>query len=231
MISILLPTRNRPDNLRRLIKSIQETADDKKDIEMVVYIDNDDKSYDQESWGDVGGPRVQTVKGERIILSKMWNVCYEKAQGPIYMHCGDDIIFRTPGWDTVVKETFDNQGDKILFVHGDDGGGNGKNFGTHGFLHKNWVDVVGYFVPPYYVSDYNDTHLNEVANLISRRIYVDILTEHMHPAFGKAEYDITHNERLERHRNTGVDELYAKNGYQRTDDANKLRSFIDNFGR
>ena len=103
-------------------------------------------------------------------------------------------------------------------------GGNGANFGTHGFIHRNWVDTVGYFVPPYFSSDYNDTWLNDVANMIDRRIYVDIKTEHMHPAFNKGPMDQTHIERLQRHQEDNVDALYATKLPERQADADK---FID----
>lgn len=221
MISLLLPTRNRHDNLKRFVESAVSLADNSNDIEIVAYIDADDPSYD----GKI--PKVvRVVRGDRIVLSQMWNRCAEVAGGPIFGHMGDDIIFRTKGWDTVVKAAFEEFEDKIVFVHGDDGGGNGQNFGTHGFIHQNWVDAVGYFVPPHYVSDYNDTHLNDVANMIGRRVYVDILTEHMHPAFGKGPLDITHQERLQRHRDSNVDALYANKAEERIQDSNKLREVM-----
>lgn len=192
---------------------------------MVIYVDDDDDHYDFKL------PRLRYVRGPRITLSKMWNKCQEMALGPIYGHMGDDIIFRTEGWDTMVKEAFKQYDDRIAFVHGDDMSGvHGPNFGTHGFIHKNWVDTVGYFVPPYYVSDFNDTHLNDVANMLGRRVYLDGLkTEHMHFVFGKGEKDQTHEERLARHVNEKVDELYHsdKMAKERLDHAEKLQEFID----
>lgn len=225
MISILLPSRNRPDNIRRLWDSIVATADNLTAIEMIVAVDTDDPQLAAYVELSKAEP-IQLIVMDRTVLSIYWNECQKAAKGPIFMHCGDDIIFRTQGWDTQVEDAFNEYEDKIVFVHGDDGGGNGQNFGTHGFIHDNWVKAVGYFVPPYYVSDYNDTHLNDVANMLSRRKYVDILTEHMHPAFGKGPMDITHEERLTRHRDSGVDALYANNVEQRVQDSNKLREVM-----
>lgn len=221
MISILLPSRNRPENITRLWDSVVATADDTSQIEMILAIDKDDPQ--RAEYFNVQPDNCQILVVDRTVLSVYWNLCQQAAKGPIFMHCGDDIIFRTPGWDTVVRDEFDRSEDKIIFVHGDDGGGNGQNFGTHGFIHQKWVDSVGYFVPPYFSSDYNDTWLNDVANMLGRRVYVDILTEHMHPAFGKGPMDITHQERLTRHRNDGVDGLYANKQEERIQDANKLK--------
>jgi len=221
MISLLLPTRNRPDNLIRFSESAWSTCDNRDDIEIIAYIDSDDNSYD-----DQVPDGVKVIRGPRIVLSEMWNRCYHMANGPVFGHMGDDIIFRTQGWDTQVEDAFNEYEDKIVFVHGDDGGGNGQNFGTHGFIHDNWVKAVGYFVPPYFSSDYNDTWLNDVANMLGRRKYVDVLTEHMHPAFGKGPMDVTHEERLTRHRTDGVDAMYANKAEERIQDSNKLREVM-----
>lgn len=225
MISLLLPSRQRPQNIQRLWESVIHTADKPDDIEIIVYLDKDDPQLD--SYLELKLKNVTFYTTKRTVLSEYWNKAYKKAKGPIFMHCGDDIIFRTKGWDTTVKQAFKESNDKLIFVHGDDGGGNGPNFGTHGFIHKNWVDISGFFVPPYFASDYNDTWLNDVANMLGRRVYVDILTEHMHFAFGKSEIDITHQERLERHRTDNVDQLYASKIQERQDNADKIRMVIE----
>jgi glycosyltransferase involved in cell wall biosynthesis len=46
-ISILTPTRNRPNNCERFIKSIYATASDKTKIELFFYVDNDDPALEQ----------------------------------------------------------------------------------------------------------------------------------------------------------------------------------------
>lgn len=216
MISLLLPSRGRPGNIERLWNSAKETADG--EIEMTVRLDDDDPSKYPEIEG------VKYLYGPRDVLSKYWNECYEHAVGPIFMHCGDDIIFRTQGWDTIVHDKFNEHNDRIVFVHGDDGLHNAA-FGTHGFIHKNWVDAVGYFVPPYFSSDFNDTWLNDVANDIGRRAHVPILTEHMHFVNGKGPLDQTHQDRLDRHHTDNVDALYHSNEMRvkRQNDAEKLR--------
>lgn len=222
MISLLVPTRKRPDNLKRFYESAMATANAPKDVEVVAYVDDDDDSY------DFSLPRLRYVRGPRIVLSEMWNKCYDIALGPIYGHMGDDIIFRSDNWDALIKNMFSSYEDKILFVHGDDMSDvHRNNFGTHGFIHKNWVDAVGYFVPPYFSSDFNDTWLNDVANALNRRVYIDaVKTEHMHYVFNKAEKDQTHEERLARHANDRVDEIYAAKKPEREADVEKLRKVM-----
>lgn len=219
-ISLLVPTRNRPDNLKRFYDSAMKHASKPISIEVIAYVDDDDESY------DFSLPRLRYIRGPRIVLSEMWNKCAEMAISPILGHMGDDIIFRTDNWDSIIWNEFTNQPDKILFVHGDDMGGNGINFGTHGFIHRKWMETVGYFVPPYFSSDYNDTWLNDVANALERRRFVNIQTEHMHFVFNKGPKDQTHEERLARHANDRVDEIYRAKKPERDADVEKLRKVM-----
>lgn len=223
MISVLLPTRNRPASVARLLDSALETAG--TEVEFVVYVDDDDPSADAtldvlHRFGAV------VVRGPRIVLSGTWNRCYERARFDVVMQCGDDIVFRTDGWDERVLEAFERRPDRLIFVHGDDGFQR-ERIGTHGFLHRDWVDVVGYFMPPYFSSDYNDLWLTEVADALGRRVYLpDVVTEHMHPVAGKGELDQTHRERIARHQRDDVDGLYRRLAPERAADVARLRAAI-----
>ena len=139
------------------------------------------------------------------------------------MHAGDDIVFRTKEWDRILQEKFNEFEDNIVFVFGDDGSPHNGTFGTHGFIHRKWVETVGYFVPPYFSSDYNDTWLNEVAQKINRHVHIPILTEHMHPDFNKGPVDKTHKDRYERHKKDNVKQIYEDRHEDRLSDADKLR--------
>lgn len=172
--------------------------------------------------------RVTVVSRDRDVLSKCWNDAYDAAdpECDLFMHCGDDIVFRTEDWDLVVEEEFESWPDRLVFVHGRDGIQD-HVIGTHGFLHRRWVEVVGYFVPPLFSSDYNDLWLTEVADAIGRRRYIPSLyTEHMHPAANKAPIDKTHQERMARHEEDDVDSLYAETIDQRRADVAKLRKAL-----
>ena len=218
-ISILCPTRGRPENVKRLIDSVVETAT--VPPEFVFYVDEDDKTFP----GSVPYPEVKVIVGDRILMSKMWNRLAQAATGEILMMGGDDIVFKTKGWDDQVRRAFAAFPDRLIFVHGDDGV-YGDKFGSHGFLHRNWMDVVGYFVPPYFASDFNDTWWNDVANALNRRVPLNFLTEHMHPLAGKAEWDKTHQERLARHKETNPEKMYAELEKERISDINKLAERI-----
>jgi hypothetical protein len=92
------------------------------------------------------------------------------------------------------------------------------------------VDAVGYFVPPYFSSDYNDLWLFQVAQSIGRLHFLpQVYTEHLHPAVGKGPLDLTHQERLARHGQDGVDALWNSLATERGQDAQKLITYIGEF--
>lgn len=220
MISLLCPTRGRPANMRRFAGSAWETS--RGDVQIIWYVDNDD-------WTSITEAQflgTTPVVGPRKVLSQCWNACAARAKGEILGHMCDEVVFRTPGWDDRVCEAFERYADRIAFVHGRDGI-HDERLGTHGFLSRRWVDTVGYFVPPYFSSDYNDTWLTTVANMIDRRVFLPgVFTEHMHPSVDKAELDQTHMDRLERHVRDRVDDLYESLAREREADASKLRSVM-----
>jgi len=233
VISLLLPSRQRPEQLARLWNSALDTADKPEELECVVYVDNDDDTYDKYPFHPgiifIKGPRLHDGK---VNLSVKWNECWKLAHGDIFMHCGDDIIFRTKSWDSAIRSIINSYPKNICFVWCNDlsDGSYRNNFGTHGFIHRNWTDVIGRFVPPYFVSDYNDTWFNDVAEKLGVRNYLhEYITEHMHFSLGKAEMDNNTQERLKRHEREHPEELYYSRELriEREDEIEKLREFIN----
>ena len=220
MISVLLPTRKRPAWLKRAVESAFITASGP--IEIVLYIDQDDG----ESVIAADQLAVNYVIGPRIVLSDCWNKCLAAASGDIYMMGGDDMLFRTPGWDIMVESVFSESDDKILMVHGDDGA-NGNNFAAFPTIHARWVEAIGYFAPPYFVGDCADSWLNDVANDLGRRRYIPFTTEHLHPLFGKALSDATYNERKDRELRDNPTTLYDRLLPERLRDVEKLRAIME----
>ena len=105
-ISLLIPTRKRPESMERFARSVDETTSDHKNIEIVFGIDEDDtasfvKANELakickiqispkilEPWSDGG-----------VNLASYWNQCYTASKYDIVGYFGDDVIFRTKDWD------------------------------------------------------------------------------------------------------------------------------------
>lgn len=225
MISVLCPTRGRPASVDRLVDSVRATAEGR--VEFVFVVDDDDPLTGQARVLHEASPADLRVRvGPRATLSSLWNVAYAIARGPIVMQGGDDLVFRTPGWDRLVLEAFEREG-AIQLVFGDDGGPNGRHFATHGFLHWHWTETLGQVTPPYFSSDFGDTWLNDLADRLGCKRFVPILTEHWHPVHGKGTWDRTHQERLARHAADQPQVRYAQLEPERQAQAERLRQVRD----
>jgi hypothetical protein len=161
-ISLLVPTRWRKNQLLGMWDSAQATATHPELLHLVTYIDADDPLA-----VDAIGIPGTTIVGPRILLSTTWERCYEAASsrwsGGIYWHGNDDVLFRSDRWDMEVREAFRAIPDRIGCVHGRDGIHDG-GMATLGFYSQEWVDALGYFMPPYFSSDYNDTWQSTIAD-------------------------------------------------------------------
>lgn len=208
--------------------SIAATQHNKNEV--VAYVDDDDTSFkDYPPYTTYSDKlRIAYVVGPRIILTDCWNKCIPHAKGEIFCQGNDDTIFTTPGWDEAVEAAFANCSDKILLAHGSDEGQHFQKFAAHGFVHKRWIDTIGYFIPPYFSSDYGDNWLNDLANACGRRQFIPIKIEHLHFLFNKAPMDDTYRERLERHSRDNPGAVYygREMNIKRWDDINKLKAII-----
>lgn len=228
-ISLLVPTRKRPNQMKRLWDSALNTANNKLNLEIVFYIDDDDLESIK-MINTMKSDQVKFVTGKRLVLSEAWNEAWKISSGDIYMHCGDDIIFRTNDWDKIVISEFEKVPDKILFVYGRDGIWDSEKLGTHGFLHKNWTDTIGYFVPPYFNYGRNDTWLTEVSTKLGRKRFIkEIYTEHMHFKRGKSKIDSTYRDGPARGAKDNVVKIWKDTQSKRNEDVKKLEKFIANF--
>tara|TARA_R110000744_G_scaffold363219_1_gene471453 strand:+ start:415 stop:1161 length:747 start_codon:yes stop_codon:yes gene_type:complete len=114
LVSICIPSRNRPQQLATCIHSIINTVDNIDDIEIIVRFDNDDFA----SWAGIdlipdvdsnGKPlSIKFIKGSRfggyVDIWKMDNHMYSESSGEFQFHLNDDAIMSTKGWDTVLKQ-------------------------------------------------------------------------------------------------------------------------------
>lgn len=230
LISLLAPTRGRPRCLKRLINSIASTTKDLNSVELVLRVDEDDKEtiavarkYSSKCVFRV----VPVIGGRDRVLSNLWNECWKAAKGEIYMMCADDIVFETKHWDDVVTEEFGAIPDRILMVWGDDKH-KAEKLATHGFIHKNWTDVLGYYVPPLFKCHHNDSWLYSLGVRVGRVKYrKDMVIRHVHWRRGHAPFDTTYKQQM-KYRGESR-EVWKATKKQRSADAKKLKQFIKVF--
>lgn len=232
-ISLLLPTRNRINNLKRLFASIIDTAYDLSNIEISFKVDSDDlRTIDfLHDWNNVKINSRLCITDRCGNRGEHWNDAWRNATGELLMMTCDDYIFRTKDWDKIIIDKFNEFPDKILFVYADDGYQHG-NCGVNAVIHKNWTDIAGYYASMNFKSFFHDAWNDDIAKRLNRRIYMPIIyIEHMHYMAHKAVRDITYAEAEENRK--GVDELsiYRSTINERQELANKLQEFINNYGK
>jgi len=230
-ISILEPTRNRPQSVKELCESIFTTADEPNLVEVLFYFDIDDShipeclEYFKELSTRYADP-IKTIIGPRLILSDYPNKLVQIASSDIFLNSGDDIRYKTQGWDTSIIRAFDDYPDKLVLVYPDDGHF-GPNFASHTALHRNWVECLGYFLPPIFDFGFADTWMFHISIIIDRKVFLPVLLEHMHYSRGKSELDNTYQEKL--NKQNFCNELYSATEYLRDQDIKKLQQAIKSF--
>jgi len=173
-----------------MIQSAISLAADPTTIEFVIYCDFDDVTMN-----DFNAPNSILLRGPKLAVSKMTNICFTKSSGNILMYAADDILFRTSSWDLIVKNELDVK--PAFLVYGNDLGRPRQEIATHGFVKRELVDLNGYLLPEIFEADFCDTWLTSITKLARCLKYLPNLEiEHMHPNWGKSDQDQTYENRM-----------------------------------
>ena len=226
VISLLMPSRNRPGSVAHLVQSMRSCSS--LPIQVVVRVDGDEHQMPEYERLRDAGVIDYLAQGPRLVMSDLWNDAARYAAADIMMLCGDDLLWRTPGWDRMVLDAFAACPDKILLVYGSDGH-HQAGYATHPLIHRRWYEAVGRFTGPYFSSDYADTWLWEVSGMVGRRKYLPFLTEHMHYAFGKGGIDVTMQENIDRRARDNPAKLFVEKLPERQAEAARLKAAIAGF--
>jgi GT2 family glycosyltransferase len=191
-ISLLCPSRGRPQLCKRMLQSAYATAANRDGVESLVLVDEDDPHLDEYCRLL---PESRVIKGARHSgVARAFNALSGLASGDILFTAPDDLMFRTAGWDSIVREIVDRYADGIVVAVPYDGreGAQGERC-THWFTTRRWVERVGNFVEERYEHFYCDTHVADIAARSGRLVFMpEVLIEHMHPKYGKGQWDDTY---------------------------------------
>ena len=194
LFSIIVPTRGRPDGLRRLLDSFKATTAHLDSVEVILVIDTDDGKTIAFVYDDFPLKRVVVQPGLKMGALNMAG--YNAAIGDYIMLLNDDVVLRTQAWDEKILGGFKTFSDKIVLVHVND-----KIFGeklcTFPFLSREYCEIAGGICPEDYVRYRIDDHVYNVFNLLAvmgriRILYLpDVVFEHTNyflTTFGGVEY-------------------------------------------
>jgi hypothetical protein len=180
--SLILPTRERPRLVKRLMASIARTTTDLDGLEIVLGLEQDD-TQTQDLCRHVVS--VTTVRTQDETMGSMTRRCYEQCQGKYVMLINDDMVFRTRGWDIKVMEALARFPDGVAMVYGNDLY-YASRMCTFPVLPRESCDLMDKICPPQYRRHCIDPHVFDVFQRLAhlgqkRSVYLpDVIFEHMH---------------------------------------------------
>ena len=232
-ISVLCPTRGRPQVVREMARSAIHTAHGP--IQMVFFVDDDDHEthaaitrWDKQPPPDVSFHIVGAPRGD-VAMSNMWNWCAQmalqiKPRWPL-MFVDDEALFHTEGWDAIFIRALAGYPDGSALVYPDDTI-HGAVLGAYFTVAPTWVEIFGRLTPPMFTYGYADVWCFEVAKAADRAIYLPgVVIENRAPKLQPP--DLVHQENQARAERDRPGDLYNATQPQREDDVCRLRNWID----
>ena len=231
LVSVLLPTRGRPDLMLKSVKSLIEKAHHPDCIEILLKIDNDDKDTYDEAYTQLQEltPHFKILHsprglGYRDLHTHVNNLC-GISDGEYLLLWNDDAVMETENWDNYLEEHHQGlYGDPIAVIQMD----NNHHPDIFPLVHRKVYEILGHFS----LNAHNDTWIHWVAELagIERK---DFRIKAFHDRF-----DITGNNDDDIYEGGfGADSGYAithkllfseKEIRQRQNDADKILSYLRN---
>ena len=165
LLSLILPTRGRPEGLDRFLGSVVETTTRLNELEIVLVMDEDDAA----SLGYVSHHAlriVRTVVPPGLPMGQLNLAGYEACSGANVMLVNDDIIIQSPEWDEQVFDVIRNHPDGVYLIHVNDGIFQDR-LCTFPLVSRRYCELSNGICPPEYRRYRIDDHIYNVFNLLS----------------------------------------------------------------
>lgn len=216
MISLLMPSRNRPENFRRFLSGAMETAGGP--FELVVRLDSDEPqphAYESIVREFEALSLVTFLQGPRTILSDCWTDAARVARGDIFWLQDDEVTFTSDDWVPAIERFFAEHGPYV--VGGADEGAGEGHFCCP-ILSREWVELTGHTYPLGFDGDFGDCWIRDVALGLPGHRYrcVGATIKQLAAASGLAPKDATFTERQTRQREQNISQLFASREWERT---------------
>ena len=193
-ISLLLPTRGRPHLVRRFFQSLLAQTASLENIEVVLYLDHDDTgSHDLRC----DGLSLVKIIGPQSSMGAYMMACLNRSSGDLIILMNDDVVVRTPSWDSQIVKFAAGISDGIFLAYGNDLH-MGKRMCTFPILSRKTCEIMIQPYPEEYLGGFIDWHLFDLFKRLkhmgqNRIFYLHWLVfEHLHVDTGKAEPDPTY---------------------------------------
>ena len=210
---LAVPSRGRPQNIRRLVGTLKETCQAETDI--VVGLDTDDPALTAYEDALEESLTAYVVKPDLHKVTAWTNHLVGKyIDGyQAFGQVGDDNVFKTPGWDVQIMDALE----KTPFAFGNDQYPSREpgTLSCHVFMRTEVVKTLGYFGPPSIAHMYVDVAWYAWGTACGITYLHDVLIPHLHYTTG-APHDETYQNSFA---GTGAD-LQAWHAYCRSGQLN-----------
>ncbi len=190
-LSLIVPTRGRPQQLRTMLESVLATARYPERLEVILVVDDDEPGNPKIS---IPGLNIKTAVGPAgRTMGALNSDGYRASRGDYIMLLNDDVIVRTRGWDRIVYRCFRRFPDRIALVHVNDLLMR-DYLCTFPILSRAYCELMGGICPTVYERYRIDDHIEDAFNMLAhlgvrRSIYLpDVIFEHCnainHPTAG-----------------------------------------------
>lgn len=182
-------SRSRPELFKRGMDSIINNCISES-YQILVSIDEDDESMFGMEEQYKNNNKVVFCKGVNKNKIYAINRDLDKiTDWDILVNMSDDMLFIEKGFDAFIRGGFDNLDQCLHFPDG-----NRNDLITMSILGRQYFERFGYIYHPDYISLYCDNEQMDVAKLLGCYKYINKnIFHHLHPAYGKAEYDMQYN--------------------------------------
>lgn len=163
LISLIVPTRKRPESLRRLLDSLADITARPEALEIVLVVDADDPAS-----LTIAEPRLSlrhVIAQAGQTMGGLNMAGYEAARGDYLMLLNDDVVARTPAWDEAVRSCFTAFADDMVLVHVNDLVFQ-KHLCTFPIVSRAFCELAGGICPREYRRYRIDDHIEDCFNLL-----------------------------------------------------------------
>lgn len=165
MIALLVPTKGRPQQFKRMIESALATSD--THLEVYVNIEGQWEGEEQHQYEFPKHDRIDyfiSTSPPGMPTGFKWNLLAEEAMrngNKLFMLGADDMVFATPNWDEALISHYNSLENKIHVYSLQD---SRDKLGTpHPIMTREWIEAMGYFVPPIFLHWFIDSWTVDIA--------------------------------------------------------------------
>jgi glycosyltransferase involved in cell wall biosynthesis len=179
--SLIVPTRQRPQQLRRLLESLGATTARPETVEVILVVDADDPASREVTSEGLAVKHVMVPPG--LGMGALNSAGYEASSGAFVMLLNDDVVARTRGWDEKVRTALMRFPDDLVLVHTNDGLFR-ESLCTFPLVSRTYCEMAGGICPRSFVRYRIDDHIGDVFNRLEelgepRRVYLPaVIFEH-----------------------------------------------------